>query len=413
VLAAEALGLTSMACDLAALLSERDVLRSSAGAADADVRLRLDLLRHVDRRGAPASAGGFVVDGAACQRARAQARQWKRQLGVADAPPDEHDVEATGLLLAFAYPDRIAQRRPGQAGRYLLRSGGGAAFAEPQPLAAAPYLVAAELDGRRPESRIFLAAPVERDELVSYFGDQIVRESVVAWDAAAGGVQARRRERLGALVLSDIPLADPDPDAVAAALLDRVAREGLGALPWTDAARRLQARIAFMHQLDPSWPDVSDAALAGTLRQWLAPYVHGVRGRDALQRLDVAAVLQGMLTWEQRAALDALAPTHWTVPSGSRVPIDYTDPAAPVLAVRLQEMFGATETPRIGGGRVPLTLHLLSPAHRPVQVTRDLAGFWRSSYFDVKKELKGRYPKHPWPDDPLQAQPTNRTKRRL
>ena len=413
VLAAEPLGLAGLACDLAALLGERDVLRADAGARDADVRLRLDVLREADAdpARAPAYARGYVVDRDACRRVRAEARQWKRQLGLDDRG-EAPDPESSGLLLAFAYPDRIAQRRPGQPGRFLLRNGGGAAFAEPQPLADVSYLVAAELDGRRPESRIFLAAPVSLDELVSFFGDQIERQSVVTWDAGAGAVQARRRERLGALVLKDAALPNPDPDAVAAALLDGIRREGFAALPWTDAARRVQARIAFMRHLEPGWPDVTDAALASTLAEWLAPHVYGMRTREALERLDLAAVLLSTLGWAQRAALDEQAPTHWTVPSGSRIPIDYTDPAAPALAVRLQEMFGATETPRIAGGRVPLTLQLLSPAHRPVQVTRDLAGFWRSSYFDVKKELKGRYPKHPWPDDPLHAEPTNRAKRR-
>jgi ATP-dependent helicase HrpB len=186
---------------------------------------------------------------------------------------------------------------------------------------------------------------------------------------------------------------------------------GVSALPWSDGARRLRQRLAFLHHIEPDWPDVSDAALAQSIDSWLAPRLVGLRRRDEVARLDLGKALLESLDWNQRSVLDALAPTHLTVPSGSSIPIDYSDPAAPVLAVRLQEMFGATDTPRIAGGRVPLTLHLLSPAQRPLQVTRDLAGFWRTSYFDVKKEMRGRYPKHHWPDDPLSATPTARAKK--
>jgi ATP-dependent helicase HrpB len=213
-------------------------------------------------------------------------------------------------------------------------------------------------------------------------------------------------------VLRERPLSTPDPRAVAAALLGAIGQNGLRDLPWTDTARQLQQRITFMHRLDPAWPDVSDVALIATLPDWLGPHVYGLTRRDELRRLDLAAILHGVLTWEQRAALDELAPSHVTVPSGSRIRVDYGDPQAPVLAVRLQELFGLAETPRIARGRVALTLHLLSPAHRPVQVTTDLAGFWRTAYFDVKKELKGRYPKHYWPDDPSHAAPTRHARPR-
>jgi ATP-dependent helicase HrpB len=270
----------------------------------------------------------------------------------------------------------------------------------------------AELDGQRPESRIFLAAPVEERDIEEHFGEQIEREDVVEWDAAARMVIARRRVRLGALTLSDAPLRDPDPDAVARALVTGIARDGVAVLPWSDAARSVRQRLRFLHTLDATWPDVSDEALAATLHEWLLPRVYGIVRLDDARRIDLAEALREMLPWDRRASLDELAPTHIVVPSGSRIPVDYTDPAAPVLAVRLQEMFGLAETPRIARGAVPLTLHLLSPAHRPVQVTRDLPGFWRNSYFDVRKDLRGRYPKHHWPDDPLQATPTNRAKRR-
>jgi ATP-dependent helicase HrpB len=209
-----------------------------------------------------------------------------------------------------------------------------------------------------------------------------------------------------------VPLRDPDPALVTRALLDGLMREGIQALPWSERARRLRERLAFLHRLDARWPDVSDEALASTVGEWLAQRLVGARTREDVARADIGAALEEMLTREQRRALDEDAPTHFEAPSGSRIPIDYADPDAPVLAVRLQEMFGLAETPRVARGRVPLTLHLLSPAQRPVQVTRDLAGFWRGSYFDVRKDLRGRYPKHHWPDDPLAAAPTARAKRR-
>jgi ATP-dependent helicase HrpB len=417
VLRGKSLELGASACELAALLAERDLFRFEGNASDADVRLRLALVRS-EAKGAearqqftPQSAARSPssVDSETLRRVRAEAEQLMRQLRI---PREDRDEEAAGLLLAFAYPDRIAQQRHGQPGRFLLRNGLGAAFPSPQSLSASELLVAAEVDGQRPESRIFLAAPLTLVELEDHFGSQIESETIVAWDREAQTVVTRRRERLGALVLRDAPLRDADPDAVAAALLDGVAEEGPAVLPWTDAARALQARLLFARRLDAAWPDVSDAALAASLHEWLAPHVRGMRRRDDLRRLDLSAMLLGMLDWRQRAAIDEIAPTHVTVPSGSRIPIDYGDPASPVLAVRLQEMFGLTETPAVARGSVPLTLHLLSPARRPVQVTRDLAGFWRSTYFQVRKDLKGRYPKHYWPDDPLEAEPTHRAKRR-
>jgi ATP-dependent helicase HrpB len=195
-------------------------------------------------------------------------------------------------------------------------------------------------------------------------------------------------------------------------MMEGVRREGVERLPWTEAARRVRARLGFLHAIDPEWPDVSIEALTRDLDAWLAPRLSGVRRWDQLERLDLGELLLDRLPWDRRAALENWAPTHVEVPSGSRVPVDYSDPAAPVLAVRLQELFGLTETPTVARGRVPLTLHLLSPGRRPVQVTRDLASFWRTTYFEVRKDLKGRYPKHHWPDDPLLAEPTRRAKRR-
>jgi len=396
LLRAGSLGLSGPAADLAALLGERDPFRGEGGIG-ADLSLRFDALR----RGHPSASP------AALRRIRAESRLIRRRLGVAEQADRDAAPSEVGLLLALAYPDRIGQRRPGST-RFLLRNGAGAFVDASDPLGREDYVVAAELDGKPQESRIYLGAPLALDDLERELGDQVIREESVAWDDAADAVIARRRERLGAIVLRELAIRDPDPVAVTAALLDRLRRDGLGGLPWTESALRTRARIGFGHRLDSHWPDVSDAALLGSLAEWLGPALGGITKRDGLRRLDLGRLLLERLSGEQRAALDRLAPTHIEVPSGSRIAVDYSDPDAPALAVRLQEVFGWAETPRVGGGAVPLTLHLLSPAQRPVQVTRDLASFWRTTYFDVRKDLKGRYPKHYWPDDPLQAEPTRR-----
>jgi len=399
------LGLGGLACDLAALLGERDVFRRGDAPPDADLRLRLEALRDLSanrRERGPADVG-------ALRRVQAESRDWRRRLAIRGG---DGDPSAAGLLLALAYPDRVGQRRPGNPGRFLLRNGRGASLPESDPLASSPWIVAAELDGKGRESLVYLAAPVEQDEIERHFADQIEREESVAWDAEAKAVRARRRERLGALVLREAALSNPDPDTVTAALLEGIAAEGIGALGWSKGAAQLRDRIAFLHMHDETWPDVSDGALTSGLAEWLGPYVYGMTRLDEVQRIDLHEVLLGMLGWERRTAVDELAPSHITVPSGSRIAIEYSNPESPGLAARLQELFGMTETPRVAGGRVPLLIHILSPAHRPVQLTTDLASFWRSGYFEVKKDLKGRYPKHYWPDDPLQAQATSRVRPR-
>jgi ATP-dependent helicase HrpB len=238
---------------------------------------------------------------------------------------------------------------------------------------------------------------------------------VLAWNPRAELVEAKRERRLWSLVLAEKPLKSPAPDRVATAMIEGIRTMGLAALPWTDTARDLQARVAFLRRVGDerhAWPDLGDDALLAGLEDWLAPYLAGMTRRTHLANLDLVAALFARLDWKQRQALDELAPTHLTVPSGSRVPLDYRSGEVPVLAVRLQEMFGATDTPTIAGGKVQVLLHLLSPARRPVQVTRDLKSFWANSYRAVKADLKGQYPKHSWPDDPLQAAPTARAKPR-
>jgi ATP-dependent helicase HrpB len=406
LITARALGHGSAAALVAALLEERDVLRRDGAHREADLRVRVALVAGGDRM------EHHSVDRDAVRRVREQARAWRVQLAV---PANEVvDEDAAGWLLALAYPDRIAQRRSGAGERFLLRNGLGATLDDSGALTGSAYLTVADVDGRLPHARIYLAAPVDRADVERLFADQIVRENVIEWDPAAGSVTARRRERLGAIVLKDAlaPATEVNDEDVARTLLSAIVSDNGVSLRWSDTARHLRERLAFLHQLDPSWPDVGESALVASMQDWLLPRLAGLRRRSEVEQLDLGGVLLESLTWEQRRALDQLAPTHVVVPTGSRIPVDYSDPAAPVLAVRLQELFGLAETPRIANGAVPLTLHLLSPARRPVQVTRDLGGFWRSSYFDVRKELRGRYPKHEWPEDPLHAAPTRRVKPR-
>jgi ATP-dependent helicase HrpB len=411
---AQALGHGAVACDLAALLSERDIFKGQGEAPDVDLRLRLEALHRLRRgeRPTPNHARSYVVPYGAVGHVRTVADHWRRKLGVdRDA---EGDVEATGLLTAFAYPDRIAQRRTGQAGRFRLRNGRAAKLPRPQLLSDADYLVAAHVDARRRENRVFLAAPISEGEIVDYFGDQIEAETDVSWSAAARRVQARRREQLGALTITEGPIESPDPTEVAEALLAGIREDGLRLLPWTDHARQLRHRIQFLHHhLGDDWPDVRDEALLDSLDDWLLPHLYGLKRADDLQQLNLPQILREQLTYDQRDRLEAWAPTHVAVPSGFDRPLDYSDPETPVLAVRLQELFGQTETPRIANGRVPLTLHLLSPAHRPVQITQDLAHFWQDTYYEVRKDMRGRYPKHYWPEDPLAATPTHTTKAQM
>ncbi len=402
------LGAAELAPLVAALLEERDILRGEGGPPPADFALRVDAMRG---RSGMAHVTGARVDGGGARRVRELAARWRAALPGSVASGTGAEPPSVGLLLALAYPDRIAQRRPGQRTRYLMRNGQGVVLGDAGAFGDAEYLVIPETDGRQPESRIYLAAPVELADIEEQFRDQIITADEYVWDEQRSAVTARRVTRLGAITLGERRIAEPDAARVAEVLAGQLLRRGVADLPWSDDARLLRQRVAFLRTLDGAWPDLSDQALTVAADGWLAPLLVGVRKLDDVRRLDLAGALRGMLTWEQRASLDALAPTHVVVPTGSRIAIDYSAPEAPVLAVRLQEMFGLAETPRIGGGRVPLTLHLLSPARRPVQVTRDLAGFWRESYFDVRKDLRGRYPKHYWPDDPLQAEPTRRAKR--
>ncbi len=379
-------GQGKVAALLVAILGERDFLRLPPGQRDADLRHRVDL--------------------ALSGKAPRQILEAARRL----AQGKDSDSSMTGALLSLAYPDRIGRRRAGTAGRYLLSGGRGAALSEGDPMANEEFLVVADLDGSTQDSRIFLAAPVTAGEIEDLHADRIVAEEIVRWSPRDGAVLARRRRRFGALLLEDRPLQKPDADAVKDAMIDGIRQLGLGALPWSADLARWRERVAFMRLHDESWPDLSDPNLLASLEGWLGPFLDGVSRRDHLARVDLTAALKALVPWDRQRDLDRLVPTHVEVPSGSHVAVDYSNPAEPSLSVRLQEMFGLSDTPRIGGGKVALTIHLLSPARRPVQVTRDLASFWATGYKSVKAELKGRYPRHYWPDDPLVAEPTARVR---
>jgi ATP-dependent helicase HrpB len=441
-----------LAADLAALLSERDLLRAAGGSRDADIRSRLEIVR-----GEGLAQG---VDRAGLQRARRAAKDLGQQVtsvvaeGARTAAqpntrvPDRAGgaaLVAAGTLLAFAYPDRVGRRRPGTDGaRYTLANGRGAHFAEIQNLAKQEFIVAVDLDDRERDARILLAAPLTRDEIEEHLSDRFSRGEEVEWSSRDQAVLARRFVRLDSITLEEKPLPDVPVEDARRAMLEGIRELGLGALPWTRDARDLQARMEFVRRLEEgdrahdgrsadsaasnaprgtsgaaiapsdgnSWPAVSDEALAITTDVWLAPWLDGVTRRDHLARLALPDILRALLPWDKQRELDQLAPTHLQVPSGSNIRIDYLDESAPAVSVRLQEVFGLDATPRIGGGRVPITFKLLSPAQRPVQVTRDLASFWRGSYADVRKDMRGRYPKHYWPENPLEAEATRGVRRR-
>ena len=399
------LGWGSVACDLSALLSERDILQAGPGSRNADVRIRVEAVQ-----GRRDHLAGATINRLGCERVRQAAEQWKRQLQLKPTAGDQG--ESIGVLLAFAYPDRIAQRIAGNDGRYRLANGRGAYFQNVQGLSQEEYLVVAQLDGTGDWARILLAAPLKLEDLETYCPERIYAVDVLGWDERSQSVRARRQRRVGQLIVGERGLHDADPAQVLAALLSGIRRAGLACLPWTKELQQWRQRVAFLHRIDSTWPDLSDQALEADLERWLGPFLGGLTGLAHVRRIDLRPPLEALLTWQQRQELDHLMPTHLTVPSGSHVRLDYEQSDTPVLAVRLQEMFGCQETPRIAAGRLPVIVHLLSPAGRPVQVTKDLASFWRSAYQDVKKELRGRYPRHHWPDDPLTAPPTNRTKRR-
>ncbi|HXB00224.1 MAG TPA: ATP-dependent helicase C-terminal domain-containing protein, partial [Steroidobacteraceae bacterium] len=357
---------------------------------------------------------GVTVDARAKSQAQRSSENWQRDFarGQRDTA-DPH--EAAGILLAWAYPDRIGQAR-GEDARYLLANGRGARFAEPQALAKSEFIVAAELDGAEREARIFLAAPIYLADLEKYFAAQILESAEIRWDDKHQAIRAQRERRLGALLLDSAEIRDPDAGAMQAAALAGLKQIGIAGLPWTKELRQWRARVMLMREYQvpapTPWPDLGDAALAATLDDWAPPWIGGFTRRDHFAKMDLRNALRSNLTHAQGTILEREAPAHFMVPSGSSIAIDYLDGEIPTLSVRLQELFGLHETPSVAVGRLPLLLKLLSPAGRPVQITRDLVSFWQRGYHEVKKDLKGRYPKHYWPDNPYTAEATRRARPR-
>ncbi len=429
LLAANTAEARALACDLAALLEARDPLRGGPGGSRSDALAdRWQALAAFREGRLPANASRSAL--AALDQA---ARQWRRRLRV-DAPPRAgHPAHALGDLLLHAFPDRIARQHPSDPYRYPLANGRSARLFDDSALYGERWLVITELRDEARDARVLRAAPLDEAVLQRDFPERFVTEDRVLWDANVRGIAAVRETRFDRIVLSSKPLAKPDPARYADALVDAVRQLGLDALPWTEGLRQWRARVRCLRAWYPeladgeaSLPDLSDATLLATLEDWLKPALSGKTRLDALDEQAFGEALKSSLPWALRQRIDTLAPTRITVPSGMERRIDYTwddaltdsagdtvgGPQPPVLAVKLQELFGLADTPRVAEGRVPVTLHLLSPGGRPLQVTQDLKGFWERTYPEVKKEMKGRYPKHPWPDDPWTAIATHRAKPR-
>jgi ATP-dependent RNA helicase HrpB len=391
----------SLAAELAALLSDRDLLRAGAGQPrDSDIRTRLELLH---RPGA--------VDRGTLERVRNAQRTFLRLLGRQE---NAAGVDQAGVLLALAYPDRVGRRRPGGDGRYQLSNGRGAVFEGAESVARSEFIVAIDLDDREREARIRLAIPLDKQQLLDTFAGELHRGDELAWDERAEAVIARRVIRFGELIVEEKP-AELPRDAASSAMLTGLRSLGVEALPWDDDANDFLARAEFVRALErkdlAGWPEFTRAALAADLG-WIEPFLDGVTRRSHLARVPLMDALRARLGYENVRKLDELAPTHIGLPTGTRARIDYLSDNAPVASMRMQEVFGLAATPRIGGGAVPVTFELLSPGRRPLQVTRDLASFWRNAYIEVRKDMRGRYPRHYWPEDPLQAEPTRRAKPR-
>ncbi len=387
-------GAAQKAADLVAVLVERGL-----GGDSTDLAHRVERFRH-DRSHRAQDMRRLAVNWAKTAAA-----------GITSAKKGSDEPE-WGVLLALAYPDRIAKAR-GKPGDYTMANGRGGTLEPHDALSRQPFLVIAELAGAAASARILAACALDVDDLAAACGEALKESTEIAYDSVAKALRARAMRRYGALVLSERPLPVPASEEAAKILVRGLASSGLSALPWSKSAVQWRDRVMAMRRAEGAeWPDVSDAALLATIEEWLAPHLIGKASANAIDAAEVSEALRALLPWTLQRRLDHDAPTHFEVPTGSLIPIDYSGEDGPVLAVRVQELFGLASHPSIAHGRTPLILHLLSPAHRPIQITRDLPGFWRGSWGAVKADMRGRYPKHPWPDDPLAAPPTRRAKPR-
>ncbi len=407
-----------LACDLAALLSERDILRRDRDAPNSDIKSRLQLLGQ-----ARASQGKFPHLGIVLKNAADLRRRFK--VGKSD----NYDIAQAGPVLSLAYPDRIGEKRQKNPKAYRLSGGRGAVLADNDKLVGEPYIVVADLDGKGRDARIQLAAPISYQQLMHQFQQDLQHRTTVYWDEEKDRIIADDETCIGALVLDRKRLKKPDAEQVANTLLDVIARKDMRPLPWDAAADAVLDRAAFVaaHAPNPdgeiitktgevlspqNYQNLNRSWLLENMAQWLLPHLTGKNALSQLTSLNLEQILLSSLSWQEQQYLDDFAPAKLQMPTGSHIRLDYRDPDSPVLAVRLQELFGQADLPKLANGKVPIAIHLLSPARRPAQITTDLAGFWENSYDAVKKDLKGQYPKHYWPDDPMQAEPTARAKPR-
>lgn len=406
ILTAEKSGLGKLALSIAALLEERDILRLRVEYKTADLRLRLEALQHMEK----SQTGTLKQLGCDSGAARNVLKQVKKWLVNHRVEEGFFDIQKAGLCLAYAFPDRIGSLRSNQTGTYILSGGRGAKLMRDDPLSLENLLAVGHLDKGDKDARIFLASPISKTEIEEGFKTLISEDEVIFWDDRAQSVKAESQRRLGKMPLGTFIIEKPDREVIKSELLKGIRKMGINVLPWESKSITLRRRVNLVKNYTAQQEvDFSDKALLDNLENWLVPYIDNISSVKALQRLDLHNILKNILSWEQNQQLDALAPNHIKVPSGSNIAIDYSvEP--PKLSVKLQEMFGATETPSILEGKIELSIHLLSPARRPLQITTDLSGFWSNSYPEIKKEMKGRYPKHPWPDDPHQAHPTKKLK---
>jgi ATP-dependent helicase HrpB len=407
IIRGKSLGLVGLACDIAAILGEKDFLKNNSSFKNSDMRLRIDALHSIGTSDNEYFPGASVI-----RRVNKAASLLKRQMKLSDNAPI-YDPDMAGLLLAFAYPDRIALRRQGKNPRFLLSGGKGAWLDDSDTLANEEFITIASFDGDREETEVFLAAPIKRQELIKHFSTHIRTESRCEWNDSYNGVISTTKKFLGNITISEKQQDSPERSLTEKAFVSGIRKNGLSILPWNNESMQLRARLNFIisTDTDEKWPDISETALLDSLDSWLMPHLAGLSRISQVSADTLHKALSSILSWQKRKRLDELAPTHIRVPSGSFVRLDYNSGNIPVLAVKLQEMFGCNATPLIAGD-ISVILHLLSPAGRPVQVTRDIAGFWARAYRDVRKELRGRYPRHSWPDNPLEAMPTKRTKNR-
>jgi len=414
IIKGEKLGQGALACRIAAFLNERDFIRFNQYQSDPDIRLRLDIIEQVANQ-KKISQANIRIDNGIVHRMIKSEKKLMKNFGI---KPCRTDNEMAGRLIAHAYPDRIAQKRNNKENMFLMASGKGAFFSEVNTVSINEYIVGIHLDGNPRNARIFLAAPYLKQDLALDFSKVFQCVETIKWDKKTTTVQAAKETRFGALVIDQELISDMDTHKACAILCREIRKKGLGILPWTKKLVSLKERAVFLKSSGrfPDLPDVSDSALEKQMDTWLAPFLTGVFSLKQLGKMDLGSAFSSLLTWKQQQTIEKNAPTHIIVPSGSKLPLTYSSETglldSPILEVRLQEMFGLNTTPGIAGSTIPICLHLLSPAGRPVQITKDLESFWKNTYDSVKKDLMGRYPKHFWPDNPLSARPTNRAKPR-